>query len=183
VRAAGIVAHLRSFIDKGEPQLEHVDLGDIVSHVPNLLLRELERTRVALRMDISGGRLPVQADRIQIEQVLVNLLQNAMDSIREAEQPQRLIELSARQVKGTAVVSVRDTGTGVSSASADRMFEAFFTTKPQGLGMGLALSRSILEAHRGRIWMDAPEDGGPGTVVRFAIPLKRTNRKQHTVAA
>jgi two-component system, chemotaxis family, CheB/CheR fusion protein len=177
IRAAGIVAHLRSFVDKGEPQLEPVDLAEIVNHVPHLLLRELERTRVSLRMEITSSALPVQADRIQIEQVIVNLLQNAMDSIREAERPQRVIELSARSVKGTAVVSVRDTGTGVSSASAEKIFEAFFTTKQQGLGMGLCLSRSILEAHRGRIWMEAPEDGGPGTVVRFAIPLKRPNRE------
>jgi two-component system CheB/CheR fusion protein len=183
IRAAGIVAHLRSFVDKGEPQLEQVDLAEIVSHVPNLLLRELERTRVELRVKITSGRLPVEADKIQIEQVIVNLLQNAMDSIREAEHPERLIELSARTVKGMAVVSVRDTGTGVPVASAERMFEAFFTTKPQGLGMGLALSRSILEAHRGRIWMEGAEDGGAGAVVRFAIPLKRPGRRHRQVAA
>jgi two-component system CheB/CheR fusion protein len=183
VRAAGIVAHLRSFVEKGEPQLEPVDLVEIVNHVPHLLLRELERTKVALRVEIASGQLPVHADKIQIEQVIVNLLQNAMDSIREAERPQRLIELSARSIKGTAVVSVRDTGTGVPSASADRMFDAFFTTKQQGLGMGLALSRSILEAHRGRIWMEAPDDGGPGAVVRFAIPLKRPSRRPTQVAA
>jgi two-component system, LuxR family, sensor kinase FixL len=183
VRAAGIVAHLRSFVEKGEPQLEPVDLAEIVNHVPHLLLRELERTKVALRMEIASGQLPVHADKIQIEQVIVNLLQNAMDSIREAERPQRMIELSARSIKGTAVVSVRDTGTGVSSTSAERMFDAFFTTKQQGLGMGLALSRSILEAHRGRIWMEAPDDGGPGAVVRFAIPLKRPSRRPTQVAA
>ena len=110
-------------------------------------------------------------DPIQIEQVIVNLIQNAIDSIEEADGPQRLIELSARAVNGMGEVSVRDTGTGVSEPTAERMFEAFFTTKTKGLGIGLALSRSILEAHRGLIWTETPSDGGPGTVVRFSIPL------------
>lgn len=171
-RAAGIVAHLRSFIDKGEPRLAPVDLSEIVGNVPRLLLRELERTRVALRMDLPAGGLPVLADRIQIEQVIVNLLQNAMDSIEEADGPQRLIELSAGSSDGMGEIAVRDTGTGVSQPAAERLFQAFFTTKSRGLGMGLALSRSILEAHRGRIWMESPSDGGQGTVVRFSIPLQ-----------
>lgn len=178
MRAAGIVAHLRSFVEKGVPELEAVDLEEIVGHVPHLLLREFDRTRVELRIDLSGGRLPIEADRIQVEQVIVNLLQNAMDSIREAERPQRRIELSVRRVDGNGEVSVRDTGTGVSGSVSERLFEPFFTTKPQGLGMGLALSRSILEAHRGRIWMEAPSDGGPGTVVRFSIPLKPSKRRR-----
>ena len=172
MRAAGIVAHLRSFVDKGEPQLKQVDLAEVAGRVPQLLLRELERTRVSLNIDIPATRLFVDADTIQIEQVIVNLLQNAMDSIREAESPHRLIELAVRSIDGMGEVSVRDTGTGVSEQAAEKMFGAFFTTKKQGLGMGLALSRSILEAHRGRIWMEIPSDGGPGTVVRFAIPLR-----------
>lgn len=172
IRAAGIVAHLRSFVDKGEPQLERVDLGEIAGRVPQLFLRELERIRVRLYIDIPSETMPVDADTIQIEQVIVNLFQNAMDSIRDAEGPTRRIELAVRSSDGMAEVSVRDTGTGVSAQAAEKMFGAFFTTKKQGLGMGLALSRSILEAHRGRIWMETPSDGGPGTVVRFAIPLK-----------
>ena len=177
-RAAGIVAHLRSFVDKGEPQFASVDLSEIVGNVPHLLLRELERTRVALRMDLPAGGLPVLADRIQIEQVVVNLIQNAMDSIEEADGPQRLIELSAGSTDGVGEIAVRDTGTGVSQPAAERLFQAFFTTKPRGLGMGLALSRSILEAHRGRIWMESPSDGGPGTVVRFSIPLQGAKRRR-----
>ena len=177
-RAAGIIAHLRRFIDKGEAQLEPFDLGEIVRHVPHLLLHELERAGVTLRIKVPSRPLHVLADRIQIEQVIVNLIQNAMDSIQEAGSPQRLIELSARSVDGTGEVSVRDTGTGFSEATAARMFEAFFTTKTKGLGMGLALSRSILEAHRGRIWMDNPSNGRRGTVVRFSIPLRASERRR-----
>ena len=172
VRAAGIVAHLRSFVDKGEPQFEPVDLGEVVGNVPHLLLRELERNRIVLRIEPAADQLPVQADRIQLEQVIVNLIQNAMDSIQEAGGTERRIELSVGAVDGMGEVRVRDTGTGVSEPAAERMFQAFYTTKAQGLGMGLALSRSILEAHRGRIWMEAPSDGGRGTVVCFSIPLR-----------
>jgi C4-dicarboxylate-specific signal transduction histidine kinase len=171
-RAAGIVAHLRSFIDKGNPEFEPVDLVEIVARVPQLLMWELDQARVALRMDLSTEPLHVDADAIQIEQVLVNLIQNAIHSIQESERPDRMIELSVRLMDGTGEVGVHDTGMGVSVAVAEHMFDAFFTTKSDGLGMGLALSRSILEAHRGRIWMDAPSDGGAGTVMRFAIPLK-----------
>ncbi len=178
MRAAKIVAHLRGLVDKGESQLERVDLREIVGCIPQLLRRELERIRVALRIELPARPLHVDADRTQIEQVLVNLIQNAMDSIQQADGPQRLIELSARSVDGTATISVRDTGIGVSETTADRMFEAFFTTKTHGLGIGLALSRSILEVHRGRIWMERPSDGGPGTVVRFSIPLTGPRRRR-----
>ncbi|MEO6025739.1 MAG: ATP-binding protein [Candidatus Binatia bacterium] len=171
LRAAAIIANLRRLVDKGEALLAPVDLGEVVGHIPHLLLRELERARVAIRVDVPTRPLLVDADRIQIEQVLVNLIQNAMESIQEADGDQRLIELSARVVDGTGEVGVRDTGTGVSESAAKRIFEPFFTTKTQGLGIGLALSRSILEAHRGRIWMEAPSDDGPGTVIRFSIPL------------
>lgn len=177
-RAAGIVAHLRSFIDKGEAHLEAVDLGDVVRHVPHLLSVELRRCGVELRIESSTTRLPVSADRIQIEQVIVNLLHNAIDSIGESSGKERRIEISARSAKGMAEIRVRDTGTGVSSEAAERMFQPFFTTKSQGLGMGLALSRSILEAHQGSIGMEAPTDGQPGVVVRFAIPLRRHKRQR-----
>ena len=177
-RAAGIVSHLRSFIDKGEARLEAVDLLEIVSRVPTLLHRELENARVELVTVLPERRLAVRADPIQLEQVVVNLIQNALDSIEEADGPDRRIELAVRSTRGMAEVSVSDTGTGVSTNAAARMFTAFFTTKSQGLGMGLTLCRSILEAHRGRIWAEAPPNGGPGAVVRFELPLRREPRQR-----
>ncbi len=176
MRAAEIVAHLRSLVDRGESQLEPVDLGEIVGRAPQLLHRELERLGITLRIDLPARPMRVDADRTQIEQVLVNLIQNAMESIEQANGPERLIDVSARSSDGMATISVRDTGTGVSETAAERIFEAFFTTKTHGLGIGLALSRSILEAHGGRIWMERPADGGVGTVVHFSIPLTRSQR-------
>jgi C4-dicarboxylate-specific signal transduction histidine kinase len=183
LRAAEIVRHLRSLVDKGESQLEPVDLREIVGRVPQLLCRELERNRITLRIELPARPLRVDADRIQIEQVLVNLLQNAMESILQADGLERLIELRARSVDGMATTSVRDTGIGVSDTEVERMFEAFFTTKPRGLGIGLALSRSILEVHSGRMWIERPSDGGPGTVVGFSIPLARPIRRRKVETA
>lgn len=177
-RAAGIVSHLRSFVEKGEPRLEAVDLVEIVGRVPHLLHRELEHARIELVTVLPERRLTVSADPIQMEQVVVNLMQNAIDSVEEADGPERRIELAVRSLRGTVQVSVSDTGTGVSEAAAARMFTAFFTTRTLGLGMGLTLCRSILEAHRGRIWTEAPAKGRPGAVVRFALPLFREPRQR-----
>ncbi|MFN2376785.1 MAG: sensor histidine kinase [Candidatus Binatia bacterium] len=171
-RATRMIAHLRSFIDKGEPEFEPVDIGKVVRYVPHLLGRELEEARVALRVHVPEHRLDVEADRIQIEEVLVNLVQNAIDSIQETNGTERVIELRARAVKGMCEVSVRDTGSGMSGSVAKRMFEVFRSTKARGLGIGLTISRSIVDAHRGRIWTEAPPDGTPGAVVLFSIPLK-----------
>ncbi|MFN2375581.1 MAG: sensor histidine kinase, partial [Candidatus Binatia bacterium] len=183
LRAAAIVAHLRSFVSKGVSQFQQLDLVDVVRNVPHLLLRDLELARTELHVDLPSGPLPVRADRIQIEQVLVNLIHNAVDTIQETGGDERLIELSVRAVGGQAVVGVRDSGVGIDAAGAARMFDPFFTTKTLGLGMGLALSRSILEAHRGRIWMEQPGDGGQGLVIRFAIPLHVPKRRRKKTAA
>jgi len=172
LRAAAIVAHLRSFVSKGEPQLVALDLREVIGGMPHLLLHDLELARSELNLELPAEPLPVEVDRTQIEQVLVNLIRNAIDAIEEAGGPERRIEVRARRVDRMAEVSVRDTGAGIGAEISSRMFRPFFTTKAQGLGMGLALSRSILEAHEGRIRMDNPDDGGAGVVVTFRIPLR-----------
>jgi len=136
MRAAAIVAQLRSYVDKGEPRFNPVDLAELVSSVPHLLVRELERTRIGLRVIVADARLDVHADKVQIEQVLLNLIQNAIDSIEEAGGPDRSIILSAQRVNGMGEVSVRDTGKGVSMEAADRMFEAFFYDQSPGTRNG-----------------------------------------------
>jgi two-component system CheB/CheR fusion protein len=172
LRAGEIVEHLRGFIRKGEPQFERTDLREIVRNVPHLFRHAIEQAQITLRLSVHEQPLPIHADRIQIEQVIVNLVQNAIDVTREAGGDHQEINLGARTVNGTAEVSVRDTGPGVSAAVSERLFEPFFTTKPEGLGMGLAISRSIIEAHRGRIWVERPADGDAGTTVRFTLPLQ-----------
>ncbi len=171
LRASEIVDHLRGFIEKREPQFASCDLVEIVRNVHRFLRREIEQAQIDLRLNLDTKPLPIWADRIQIEQVVVNLMQNAIDAIRESRTATKEIRLGVRPVKGTAELCVRDSGAGISAAAAERLFEPFFTTKPEGLGMGLAISRSIIEAHRGRIWVEpSPEE--PGTMVCFSLPLR-----------
>jgi C4-dicarboxylate-specific signal transduction histidine kinase len=142
-----------------------------------LLEREIVQREITLELDLAPRPIPVRADRIEIEQVLVNLIQNAIDAVCEAGSERKQIRVQTRQTEDAmAEVTVRDIGTGLSDAAAERLFETFFTTKAQGLGMGLAISRSIIEAHRGRIWVKRPADGGPGTTIRFTLPLLQPPR-------
>jgi len=180
--AGDIVEHLRGFIQKGTPRLESTELREIASSVSRLLGREIERERITLRLDLGPRPLPIQADRIQIEQVIVNLIQNAIDAVRGVRGHRKEIQLSTRAVNGKAEATVRDTGAGLSAVAADRLFDPFFSTKKQGLGMGLAISRSILEAHGGRIWAERPAGRARGTTVCFALPL-RTPKRARKMAA
>jgi two-component system CheB/CheR fusion protein len=180
LRAAEIVEHLRGFIRKGEPRFERTDLREIARIVPRLLAHEIERARITLQLTQGSRALPIRADRIQIEQVVVNLLQNAIDAIRESRGGTREIRLKVRTLKGHAELSVTDTGRGVQADTSERLFEPFFTTKAKGLGMGLAISRSIIEAHHGRIWVEAAAVGGRGTTIRFSLPLLAPKAKRKT---
>jgi two-component system sensor kinase FixL len=172
LRAGAIVDHMREFVQRTEPRLESTDLRDVVRNATRWLARELEAEHITLRLDIGTERLPVHVDRIQIEQVLVNLMQNAVDAIREAGTETREIRLrTSRGEGGIAEVAVDDTGTGVSAAAADRLYEPFFTTKPDGMGMGLAICLTIAEMHRGRLFVE-PRTGEHGTTVRLLLPLE-----------
>jgi PAS domain S-box-containing protein len=179
--AGDIVHHLREFAQKRGSHLEATNLNGLVRNVARLLEREIVKREITLQLDLAPRPIPVRADRIEIEQVLVNLMQNAIDAIREAPSDRQEIQLQVWAAKGMAEVAVRDTGTGVSAAAMEQMFDPFFTTKPNGLGMGLAISRSILAAHRGRIWVKRRADGARGTTIRFTLPLlppPRTARKK-----
>lgn len=171
LRAGCIVEHMRGFIEKGKPEFQRTDLCEIARNVPSILSREIERAHITLRLDLPPRPLPIDADGIQIEQIIVNLMQNAIDAIREAPSDRQEIQLRVWAAKGKAAVAVSDTGTGVAAAATARMFEPFFTTKSHGLGMGLAISRSIIEAHGGRIWVKRRADGNRGTTVCFSLPL------------
>jgi two-component system, LuxR family, sensor kinase FixL len=110
-------------------------------------------------------------DRVQVQQVLLNLLMNALEAISRVNgRPRELIVTSARGASSTVVIATRDSGEGIPPDVRDRIFEPFYTTKPEGLGMGLAISRSIIEEHGGQLWV-VDHDGGSGTTVQFTIPV------------
>jgi two-component system sensor kinase FixL len=170
LRAGEIVHHLRDFVLRSEPQLESADLCEVVRNATRWLAREMEHERITLRLDVPPEGLLVHADRIQIEQVLVNIVQNAIDAIRDAGREAREIRVrTSHGEDGMVEVLVDDTGVGLSAEVVERLYEPFFTTKPQGMGMGLAISRTIMELHQGRLSV-GPRESGFGTAVRLFLP-------------
>ena len=171
IRAGEIVHHLREFVQRSPAHPAPMDLSEVVRNALQWFVREVEQAHIAMRIELASETLQVRADRIQIEQVLVNLLQNALDAIGETRDEPREIRIrTARTGDQMAEVVIDDTGNGVGAGVAERLYEPFFTTKPQGMGMGLAISRSIVELHQGRLSV-APRASGRGTTVRMALPL------------
>jgi two-component system CheB/CheR fusion protein len=171
LRAGEIVHRLRNFVQRGATRRERVDLRKLVRNATRWLLREMDQEHVALRLEVGKHALPVFADRVQMEQVFVNILQNSIDAIRETGARGEVDVQAGRGVDGMAEVVVHDTGRGLSADAVDRLFEPYFTTKAGGLGMGLAISRSIVEAHQGQLSLES-RVGQAGVTVRLELPLE-----------
>jgi PAS domain S-box-containing protein len=171
-RASEIVGRIRALAKKAPPRKEWLDLNDTVRDVVLLAQSEVRENRVALHA-LLGEALPaVWGDRIQIQQVVLNLLKNAIEALSGVGEGPREVWVGTEEGEsGAVVISVRDTGPGVAAESVDRLFEAFCTTKPGGLGMGLAISRSIVENHGGRLWATA--NVPRGAVFQFTLPTAR----------
>jgi signal transduction histidine kinase len=170
VRAGGVIRGLRDLAKKSGPQLAKLDINDVIQEVLALTRSELRRHGVMLHIDLFTGDQPVLADRVQVQQVLVNLIMNGIEAMRAVtERTRELTVSSALTEPGSVLVAVEDTGTGLDPAIAQRIFEPLFTTKPDGLGMGLSICRSIIEAHEGRLWVSprAPH----GTAFGFTLPV------------
>ena len=170
MRAGEVIRGLRALARKSGPQLTKLDIDDVIREVLALAGGELLRHDVVLRTELSVDDRPVMGDRVQLQQVLLNLTMNGVEAMKGVTERARELSISSTLAEpGSVLVAVEDTGTGVDPAVADRMFQPFFTTKSDGLGMGLAICRSIIEAHGGRLWVSprAPH----GAEVRFTIPL------------
>jgi PAS domain S-box-containing protein len=170
MRAGEVIRGLRALAGKSGPQLTRLDLDDVIRQVLALARGELLRHDVVLRTDLAVDDRPVTGDRVQLQQVLLNLIMNGVEAMRGVTERRRELTVSSTFAEQTSVlVSVKDTGPGIVPALAERMFQPFFTTKSDGLGMGLAICRSIVEAHGGRLWVSprAPH----GADVRFTVPL------------
>ncbi len=176
-RASEVVARLRALFAKKEFAAETVDLNGAAREVIALSAHELQRNHIAVATEFATEALAVRGDRVQIQQVILNLLLNACDALKGVEDGPRLVVVeTGRDDAGSARLSVRDSGIGIAADALGKLFDPFFTTKPDGMGIGLSVSRSIVDRHKGRLW--ATPNAGPGATFVFSLPLAGPDARQ-----
>jgi PAS domain S-box-containing protein len=167
-RAAEVISRMRALFKKARTATEWLDINEAIEEVVILTQSEVRRKKVALRMELAADLPPVMGDRVQLQQVVVNLILNAIEAMSTMEDRERDLLISTQPGEGDEVcVAVQDSGIGLDPKNVERIFDAFHTTKPGGLGMGLSISRSIVERHGGRLW--AVSNDGPGATFRFTL--------------
>jgi len=169
-RAADIVGRIRLLFKKGAAQRELVDVNEVVREMIVLLRGEATRHNILVRTELAAELPAVMGDRVQLQQVLMNLMINGMDAMKDVDRARELAVKSQKAENEQVLVCVSDTGVGLPVQQADQIFKAFFTTKPQGTGMGLSISRSIIETHGGRLW--ATDHSPCGASFCFSLPTK-----------
>jgi PAS domain S-box-containing protein len=167
-RAGEVVGRIRALIKKAPARKDAVEINDAILEVIALTRTEAANNSVSVRTQLAEGLPRVQGDRVQLQQVLVNLIINAIEAMRDVGEDERELLISTRNEPDGVSVEVRDSGPGFAPAVLDRVFEAFYTTKPSGLGLGLSICRSIIEAHNGQLW--ASPNAPRGAVFRFIAP-------------
>lgn len=176
-RAAQIIQRMRAFVRKREPSRTKIDLPEVVSETVEMFEGPARRAGAPITCHVNGALPCVDADRIQVQQVLLNLLQNALDALRAHDGADRRIRIETAQLDGGVSVSVIDAGPGIPADLKSRLFEPFFTTKPEGLGLGVALCRSIAQEHGGRL--TASDNPGGGTIMSLWLPSAE-GKEAHT---
>jgi C4-dicarboxylate-specific signal transduction histidine kinase len=169
-RAAEIVKRIRLLFKKSTQHGELVDANEAIREMIVLLRSEATRYNITVRMELAADLPRIMGDRVQLQQVLMNLIANSIDAMKEVDGARELAVKSQRTEKEEVLVSVSDTGVGLPPQQADQIFNAFFTTKPHGTGMGLRISRSIVESHGGRLW--AADNSPRGASFHFALPTE-----------
>jgi C4-dicarboxylate-specific signal transduction histidine kinase len=168
-RASEVITRLRALFSKMRGTTESVNLNEAAQEVIALSLTRFKKNRVALRAEFADSLPPITGNRVQLQQVILNLLQNALDAMNGVDDRRRLVVIRTDQDRTDGVrLSVQDAGVGFAPEAANKLFETFYTTKSEGMGVGLSVSRSIIEYHGGRLWA-APNDG-PGATFSFSIP-------------
>jgi C4-dicarboxylate-specific signal transduction histidine kinase len=157
---------------KGAPERARVQVNELISEVGALMQADITRNQVALQTELANDLPAAMGDRVQLQQVLVNLVQNGIEAMSAVtERPRHIVIRSERLASNEVLVAVRDSGIGIAPKNERRIFDTFFTTKAQGMGMGLSISSSIIEAHGGRLWASANSDFG--ATLQFTLPADR----------
>lgn len=173
-RASAVIRRVREFVKKETNEAKGLDIEEILRETTALLRSDLDKNRISVNFDISGGLPMVRGDRVQLEQVIVNLIVNAIEAMASVSDRPSELRVSARESSDEDVlISIRDSGVGIDANQAEKIYDAFFTTKPMGVGMGLSICRSIVEAHGGRLW--ATPNDGPGLTMQFILPADNAN--------
>ncbi len=168
-RASDVVKRIRTLVRKSEAKTAPLDLNEVVSESVSLLQREVIKHRVVLRLELEPALPAVLGDTVQLQQVIINLILNAIQAMDTVyDRPRQLLIRSSLDGSGQAHVLVQDSGIGLDPETERRLFNAFFSTKAEGMGIGLSICRSIIEAHRGRVW--ATGNPGPGATFQFSVP-------------
>jgi C4-dicarboxylate-specific signal transduction histidine kinase len=167
-RAGDIVDRIRDHIKKAPPRKGHFDLNDAINEVIVLTRSAIIKNGVWVQTRLSQRLLPIHGDRVQLQQVVLNLVLNAVEAMGSVEANPRDLLISTEQDQTGVLVAVRDSGPGIGPSHIERVFDAFYTTKSSGTGMGLSICRSIIDAHGGRLWAEANEPRG--TIFQFTLP-------------
>jgi signal transduction histidine kinase len=171
-RAGDVIDRIRAFIRKLPPRKDRLNINEAIREVIALTRAEAARSGVFVQTKLSEQLPLIEGDRVQLQQVMLNLIVNAIEAMSCVAEAQRELLVSTEQVEsGRVLVAVTDTGPGLDQANLEHLFDAFYTTKPNGMGMGLAICRSIIEAHEGELWAGANESRG--AVFRFVLRSER----------
>jgi C4-dicarboxylate-specific signal transduction histidine kinase len=170
VRAAEVINSIRLLFTKGTPKRELLDVNEVIREIIVLLRHEAIQHSVSVRTELAEDLPRVLADRVQLQQVVMNLVMNSIDAMKEVDRARELKILSQRGEDGKLLLSISDSGVGLPKEGVDQLFNSFFTTKPDGLGMGLRISRSIVESHGGRLW--AGDNSPHGASLYFTLPTR-----------
>jgi PAS domain S-box-containing protein len=169
-RASDIIARIRALMKKSPPQMTQLEIDELIGDVLALTAHEFQRNRIVLRTDLKEGLPTVVGDRVQLQQVVLNLVMNAVESTSTAEESPREVCVAAWNDANEVAIAIRDSGVGIDPKNLDHLFNPFFTTKAHGMGMGLTISRSTIEAHGGRLW--ATSNPVRGATFQFTLPAQ-----------
>jgi signal transduction histidine kinase len=176
-RAGDVMARIRALLKKAPPQKGKMDVNEAIREVIALSRGEIKKYGISAQTHLADGLSSVDGDRVQLQQVILNLVINAVEALSSVHGRPRELTISTVEDQSNGVhVAIRDSGPGMSAETLERIFDAFYTTKSGGLGMGLSISRSIIEAHGGRLW--AAPNAPHGASFEFTLPLRATNAEQ-----